>query len=103
MKLETIFTAARPAFLFVAALVPSMAASALVPLGTQFSYQGQLKLGGVPLNDTAEFEFTLWDAEVDGNMIGEVVVVDDVDVIDGDERFLVCERKGLGGGHADQQ
>lgn len=31
------------------------------PIGSGFSYQGQLKSGGVPVNGTCDFQFSLWD------------------------------------------
>ena len=51
--------------------------------GTAFTYQGLLRSGGRPVNDTCDFRFSLWDAESGGSQIGSTQLVDDVDVTDG--------------------
>ena len=43
------------------------------PIGTAFTYQGQLKQGGVPVDGQANFLFRLYDAETDGTLIDDVV------------------------------
>jgi len=58
-------------------------AGAQTPLGSEFVYQGALRQDGASVNDTADFEFTLWDAETGGAAIGAVVAMDDVLVVDG--------------------
>ena len=42
------------------------------PVGTAFTYEGQLKEGGVPVTGLADFDFTLWDAESGGAQIGSM-------------------------------
>ncbi|MBI4580896.1 MAG: tail fiber domain-containing protein [Planctomycetes bacterium] len=65
------------------------AAMAATPLGTDFTYQGQLKSAGVALTDTVDFEFTLWDEAGSGSppaggmQIGNPFAVDDLEVVDG--------------------
>jgi hypothetical protein len=59
------------------------AAAASGQMSTAFSYQGQLRQDGVPVNDTVYLEFALWDAEVGGTPIGGVVTLPDVEVEDG--------------------
>ncbi len=65
--------------------VLAMAASAWgqTPAGSAFTYQGLIHQDGDPLNDTADFRFTLWDAEADGNQIGNLQASQNVAVVDG--------------------
>jgi hypothetical protein len=39
-------------------------------LGTAFSYQGQLKLAGAPVNAACDFRFRLWDGAAGGAQVG---------------------------------
>lgn len=57
-------------------------ALAQTPLGTAFNYQGSLSDGGEPVSGTADFRFTLWDADSGGSDFG-TVQVDNVTVTDG--------------------
>jgi len=63
-------------------LVP-FATRGQVPLGTAFTYQGQLKLDGAPLNDRADFKFVMWDAMSGGHQIGSEYQNNGVDVQNG--------------------
>ena len=46
------------------------------PQGTTFTYQGMLKEGGVPVSETCDFWFSLWDAHEDGNQVGPTLPFD---------------------------
>lgn len=52
-------------------------------LGSVFTYQGRLKQNGSPLNASADFEFTLWDAPSGGNPVGVVSPASNINVVDG--------------------
>ena len=52
------------------------------PLGTAFTYQGQLKLNGQPLDGTADFSFGVWDAASGGNRLA-LVTSTGVSVVNG--------------------
>ena len=43
------------------------------PMGTAFTYQGQLKDGDGPVSDTCDFEFSLWDDATGGTQKGSTV------------------------------
>ena len=53
------------------------------PVSSAFTYQGRLSFDGIPVNDTADFEFTLYDAPSAGAVVGTPVAVDEVAVADG--------------------
>ncbi|MBN1507559.1 MAG: hypothetical protein JW955_11975 [Sedimentisphaerales bacterium] len=58
-------------------------ASAQTPVGTAFTYQGRLTDGGSPANGQYDLQFTLYDAEIDGNTVGNPVGVEDQQVTSG--------------------
>lgn len=53
------------------------------PLGTAFIYQGQLKLDSQPVDGSADFSFSLWDAVVGGNRLGSPIVFSGLNVVNG--------------------
>jgi len=52
-------------------------------LTTAFTYQGQLKLGGVPLADTVNLEFSLWPLAIGGTQLGSTQSFSSVEVVNG--------------------
>jgi len=82
-------------FMVLAVLVAApLAASGQTPLGTAFTYQGQLKLNGAPLNDRADFKLVIWDALTGGHQVGPEYQHNNADVRDG----LFMIRVDLGDG-----
>ena len=59
------------------------AAYAQQALGTAFTYQGVLDQSGSPVNATADFQFSLFDAATAGNLVAGPVSVNNVNVADG--------------------
>jgi hypothetical protein len=47
-----------------------LAAQAQTPLGSEFTYQGQLKEGGLPFTGSADLRFQLYDADDGGMLVG---------------------------------
>ncbi len=60
---------------------------AQTPLTSEWAYQGSLSFDGMPLNETVDLQFTLWDADTSGNQIGTMLAAVAVPVVDG--RFTV--------------
>ena len=54
-----------------------------VVLGTAFTYQGQLKQNGNPVNGPCDCEFSLWDAASGGAQIGSTQTQTNVSVVNG--------------------
>ncbi|MDW8316534.1 MAG: hypothetical protein RMN53_01645, partial [Anaerolineae bacterium] len=53
------------------------------PLSDAFTYQGQLKQGGAPVNGTCDFQFSLWDSEAGGTQLGNTLTRNAVAVTNG--------------------
>ena len=68
--------------LLALAAVP-VAAWGQAPLGTAFTYQGQLKQGGLPADGTYDLVFRLFDAESGPAQVGGEVVIDDWPIVNG--------------------
>jgi hypothetical protein len=51
--------------------------------GTSFTYQGYLESGGSPVNDSCDFEFSLWDAASEGTQIGTTQTLGGQAITDG--------------------
>lgn len=64
-------------------LLAPVAAHAQTPLGTDFTYQGQLKSVGMPDISAADFQFSLFDADSGGAQIGSTLSADDVGIVEG--------------------
>jgi len=75
MKKHLLILAALWAWLFTAS-------ASADPVGTAFTYQGRLTDGGNAANGTHEFEFYLYDAATNGNMLG-TQTKEEVPVTDG--------------------
>ena len=69
------------AVVFVLAAGSRLAAAE--PLGTAFTYQGQLRQEGIPLNGACDLQFSLWDAAAGGIQVGTTQAADDVAVTEG--------------------
>ncbi len=58
-------------------------AQAGAPLGTAFTYQGQLKKNGASVSGTCDFQFKLFDAASAGTQVGSAVSANAVPVMNG--------------------
>jgi len=75
MKPRIIFSLTLCLVLLAAAIGPSQAQGpeAQAPMGTAFTYQGQLRQSGAPVDGTCDFQFDLWNAASAGTQIGSTL------------------------------
>src|SRR5262249_40858323 len=55
----------------------------LVPVGSAFTYQGQLKLSGTGISGLVDLQFTLFDAAAGGSQIGATNTLNNVSLTNG--------------------
>ena len=72
-----------PSLASFAALTVLAAPAFAAPVGTAFTYQGQLTNQGAPFSGTVDITFRLYDAAVDGNQIGLDLLAEQLVVVDG--------------------
>jgi hypothetical protein len=65
------------------ALAAPAAPAIAAPVGTAFTYQGQLNKSGVPLQGNCNFQFKLWDDAGAGSQVGTTQTVNNVAVAGG--------------------
>jgi hypothetical protein len=71
-------------FALSAGLAARPAGAVPVPAGSAFTYQGRLTLAGVPLSDTADLRFSLFDGSAPGaTQIGSTIPLDGITITDG--------------------
>ena len=73
--------------LFISAICFLSTVAVAEPIGTAFTYHGELFRLGTPASGLHDFEFSLFDQEIDGLQIGDTFRTEDVSVIRG--RFAV--------------
>lgn len=84
--------------LLAAGTVNPLAAS---PVGSSFTYQGELKSAGVPFTGAADFQFTLHDAPTGGTQIGSTLTSNGASVSNG--RFAMRLDFGPGAFNGDER
>jgi hypothetical protein len=67
----------------VCAAFSVLPALAQAPLGSEITYQARIKLSGTPLNNSADFEFRLFDALSGGAQVGATQPINNLNVVDG--------------------
>lgn len=83
MKLQSFATSILLIVILLGLGIGVRSAAAQGPVGTAFTYQGQLKDGDNPANGAYDFQFALYDAASGGTQIGLTVSVNDLTVTNG--------------------